>query len=89
MVLILAILAVPLSRLRPRQGRYSRLWLAILIYFFYIGLASAARVWLTKGEVPAALGLWWVHGLVITVALVVISAPGALARWRHRDVVPA
>jgi lipopolysaccharide export system permease protein len=89
MVLILAVLAVPLSRLRPRQGRYSRLWLAILIYFFYIGLASAARVWLTKGELPAVLGLWWVHGLVIAVALIVIGAPGVLARWRHRDVVPA
>jgi len=89
MVLVLALLAVPLSRLRPRQGRYSRLWLAILIYFFYIGLASAARVWLTKGEVPPEWGLWWVHCLVIAVALGVISAPGVLARWRHRDVVPA
>lgn len=89
MVLILAVLAVPLSRLRPRQGRYSRLWLAILIYFFYIGLASAARIWLTKGELPEVLGLWWVHGLVIAVALIVIGAPGVLARWRHRDVVPA
>jgi lipopolysaccharide export system permease protein len=89
MVLILAVLAVPLSRLRPRQGRYSRLWLAILIYFFYIGLASAARIWLTKGELPAVLGLWWVHALVIAVALIVIGAPGVLARWRHRDVVPA
>lgn len=89
MVLVLALLAVPLSRLRPRQGRYSRLWLAILIYFFYIGLASAARVWLTKGEVPLEWGLWWVHCLVIAVTLMVISAPGFLARWRHRDVVPA
>ena len=61
MVLVLAMLAVPLARLRPRQGRYARIWLGVVLYFVYFSLISAARVWIEKGVIPAAIGLWWVH----------------------------
>ena len=33
MCVVLAILAVPLARLRPRQGRYARVWIAVVIFF--------------------------------------------------------
>ena len=33
MSLVLTLIAVPLARLRPRQGRYSRIWLANVGYF--------------------------------------------------------
>lgn len=84
MVLVLALLAVPLSRLRPRQGRYSRIWLAIVLYFIYISLTSAARVWLEKSLLPSWLGLWWVHLLVIAAAAAVIAFPDWRARRRYR-----
>lgn len=86
MVFVLALLAVPLSRLRPRQGRYARIWLAIVVYFIYFSLASAAKVWLAKGTVPAVLGLWWVHLLVALLTLGVIALPDLRARLRHRDI---
>lgn len=84
MVLVLAVLAVPLSRLRPRQGRYSRIWLAIVLYFIYISLTSAARVWLEKSLLPTWMGLWWVHLLVIAAAALVIAWPDWRARRRYR-----
>ncbi|HET7755765.1 MAG TPA: LPS export ABC transporter permease LptF, partial [Steroidobacteraceae bacterium] len=34
--MVLALLAVPLARLKPRQGRYARVWLAVVIYFIYL-----------------------------------------------------
>ncbi len=86
MVFVLSLLAVPLSRLRPRQGRYARIWLAIVVYFVYFSLVSAAKVWLAKGAVPAALGLWWVHLLVALLTLGVIAFPDLRARLRHRDL---
>jgi len=86
MVFVLALLAVPLSRLRPRQGRYARIWLAIVVYFIYFSLTSAAKVWLAKGTVPAVLGLWWVHLLVALLTLGVIALPDLRARLRHRDI---
>ena len=85
MVFVLAMLAVPLARLRPRQGRYARIWLAIVVYFVYFSLASAAKVWLARGTLPEALGLWWVHLLVLALTFTVIFAPAWRTRWRHRQ----
>lgn len=61
---LLALLAVPLSTVRPRQGRYLMLLPAILIYIVYINLLFIARHWLEQGTVPALIGIWWVHGVV-------------------------
>jgi lipopolysaccharide export system permease protein len=69
MVLVLALLAVPLSALRPREGRYARVALAILAYFVYSNMISAARVWIEKGQVDPRLGVWWVHLVVAAFAL--------------------
>ncbi len=85
MAVALTLLAIPLSRLNPRQGRYSRVWLAIVIYFLYTTLASAAKVWIERGSLPEWLGLWWVHAVLVTLTLLVILLPGWRARWRHRD----
>lgn len=69
MVLVLALLAVPLAALKPREGRYARVALAILAYFVYSNLISAARVWIEKGQVDPRLGVWWVHLVVAIFAL--------------------
>ncbi len=72
MVLVLTLLAVPLSELQPRQGRYARLGAVILVFFIYINLLSAARTWLEKGSgpLPLAAGLWWPHVAVLLFAAV-------------------
>ena len=69
MALILALLAVPLAELRPRQGRYARIGVVILVYFVYSNLLSAARTWVEKGWLQPAVGVWWVHALVLIAAL--------------------
>jgi lipopolysaccharide export system permease protein len=81
---VLTLLAVPLSRLRPRQGRFARVWLAVLIYFVYSNLVSAGKVWIERGRIPEQFGLWWVHGVVALIALLVIAGPGWIARMRHK-----
>lgn len=62
---LLAMLAVPLSRVRPRQGRYLMLLPAVITYIIYIQLLSIARHWLEQGSVPIYIGMWWVHGLML------------------------
>lgn len=84
MCLVLTLLAVPLSRLRPRQGRYSRVWLAIVIYFLYSSLINAGQTWLVRGAVPEYLGLWWVHAAVVLLTLLVIGLPVLTARVRYK-----
>jgi lipopolysaccharide export system permease protein len=85
MCLVLAVLAVPLSRLNPRQGRYARVWVAVLIFFLYYNLAAAGKSWIAHGTAPAHIGLWWTHLAVVLLALVVILGPGLLHRLRYRE----
>lgn len=68
--IILAILALPLSKTSARQGRYTKLGLALLIYIIYTNLLNASGVWLERGKLPYSIGLWWVH---VAMLLVVIS----------------
>ena len=85
MALVLAILAVPLSELRPREGRYARIGYAILLYFIYVNLITAARSWLEKGSLKPMPGLWWPHLLLLAVAglLLLRQAQPMLLRWRR------
>jgi lipopolysaccharide export system permease protein len=84
MALVLAIIAVPIARLRPRQGRYARVGYAILIYFVYFNLISAGKVWIERGVAPEWLGLWWVHLAVALLAAAILYAPRWLQRARYQ-----
>lgn len=84
MALVLTLLAVPLARLRPRQGRYARIGLAILLYFVYSNLLAAAKVWVARGVSPAALGLWWVHAALVALALLALFRQAIWLRLRPR-----
>jgi lipopolysaccharide export system permease protein len=86
MCLVLTLVAVPLSKLRPREGRYARVVLAILIYFVYTNFISAAKVWIARGTMPEWLGLWWVHIVVAGLALLIVMGPRWIARARYRSV---
>jgi lipopolysaccharide export system permease protein len=82
MVLVLTLLAVPLGRSSPRQGRYAGLIAGLLIYISYSNLLGAARVWVERGKVPPLLGLWWVHALYATGAVVLLVTRYGLLSWR-------
>ncbi|MCC5794462.1 MAG: LPS export ABC transporter permease LptF [Chromatiales bacterium] len=85
-VLVLTILAVPLARSEPRQGRFAGLAPAVLVYITYANLLGAGKVWIERGTVPVGIGLWWVHGVFLTGALLLLAAhegwlrPRSLAR---------
>jgi lipopolysaccharide export system permease protein len=73
MALVLTLIAVPLSHLRPRQGRYARVGFAIVVYFVYSNLVSAAKVWVEKGDLSPAVGVWWVHAAALTLGLYLVA----------------
>lgn len=75
-VLILALLAVPLSRVKPRQGRYAKLVPAILFYMVYMDLLFVSQSWVQKGIVNTSIGMWWVHGLMLAMG-------GVLYAWKR------
>lgn len=70
---VLAMLAVVLSRTSPRQGRFGKLFTAILAYIIYSNLLLVAQTWLQRGTIPPWLGLWWVHLAFGAAALVMFA----------------
>jgi lipopolysaccharide export system permease protein len=70
---VLALLAVPLSRTSPREGRYSRLGIALFVYLIYANLLSIARVWVERGITADAVGMWWVHAVVGLLGLLMLA----------------
>lgn len=72
-VIVLMILAVPLSRSAPRQGRYGGLAAGVLIYIIYVDLLAAAKVWVEREQISVYLGLWWVHVVFLVVGLLLLA----------------
>jgi lipopolysaccharide export system permease protein len=68
-VFILALLAMPLSRIKPRHGRYAALIPAVLFYVFYANLLFFGRALVGKGGIAMVLGMWWVHIVMLFVAV--------------------
>jgi len=82
LVPVVALLAIPLSRVNPRQGRFFHLLPAMLIYVTYLGLLIVCRKSVEEGELPLWLGLWWVHGVFILIGLSLLFGPDWLQRKR-------
>jgi lipopolysaccharide export system permease protein len=70
--LVFALLALPLSRANPREGRFARLFAAILVYVIYSNLLGVCRLWLDRGKLAPELGLWPVHLLFVAVAIALL-----------------
>jgi len=81
--LILAIFSVPLARSQPRQGRYGRIAIGLLVFIIYYNLLSAGKAWVEQGDVPPVVGIWWVHALMLGLALATL----ALQNGVHRRIL--
>lgn len=63
--LLLGLLAIPLSRIKPRRGPYSQVILAVLIYIIYVNTLFITRAWVEQKILPISIGMWWVHLIVL------------------------
>ncbi len=81
--ILLALIAVPLSRSSPRQGRNEKIFTAALIFALYYNLSGLARTWVEQGTVASFPGIWWLHVLMmvfVTVTLLPELKPRLLMR---------
>jgi lipopolysaccharide export system permease protein len=69
MVITLTLIAVPLSRVNPRQGKYAKLLPALIIYILYANMMFVGRDWIINGVIPTWLGLWWLHGTAALIGI--------------------
>lgn len=82
--LLLGFLAVPLSRSQPREGRYGRLAIGLLVFIVYFNLLSAAKAWIEAGRIAPELGLWWVHGGLLLFALILLALQNGMHKRLFR-----
>lgn len=71
--ILLALLAVPLSRSSPRQGKNEKIFTAALAFAIYYNLSGLARTWVEQGVVPEFPGIWWLHVLMLIVVVLFLS----------------
>ncbi len=74
------ILAVPMSKVNPREGRYGRLFSAVFVYVIYNNLVGTTYKWVSKGELTPWVGMWWLPVLLLVVA-------AAFAAWQSRGQI--
>ena len=70
---VLTLMAVPLSRVSPRQGRFAKLVPAVFLYILYFGLLLVSRDLTAAGELPPVLGVWWVHMIFLFLGWVLFT----------------
>jgi lipopolysaccharide export system permease protein len=86
-LLLLGMLAVPLARTLPRQGKYTKLAMGIAVYFIYGNAVGVMQTFVERGTVGTVIGIWPVH---VAMALIVGSllyaqSSGGAPRFRRRN----
>ncbi|MGF1525778.1 MAG: LPS export ABC transporter permease LptF [Candidatus Competibacterales bacterium] len=74
-LLVTLFLAPLIARAKPQEGRYSRVFAAILLYIIYQNALHVGTIALEREWVAPHLGLWWVHGALV--------ATGIGLFWHH------
>ena len=82
--IIVAFMALPLSHVDPRSGRYAKLALALILYLVYSNLLGMGKTWIIQEKIPVWIGTWWVHLIAITVTLVLLKVNGYLTVYKIR-----
>lgn len=75
----LALVGIPLSRVNPRAGKYAKLLPAVVLCVVYANFMFISRDWIAAGKVPPWIGMWWLHGAVMILGLLLI--------WRNKRVL--
>ena len=70
---LMTMIVLPLSEVNPRQGRFAKLFPAILIYLAYFLALSAAKSSIEEGTLSPEIGLWSVNMVALLVAVVLMS----------------
>lgn len=83
--LLLALLAVPLSRFAPRSGRYARLFYAVVVLVAYLNLYVIFKNWVKEGSIAIFPGLYWVPTLILVAIFVLLMAGRFHPRRRKKS----
>jgi lipopolysaccharide export system permease protein len=87
--LVLALLALPLSRSSPRESRYGSLLVAVLCYLIFANCLALSRTWIATGKLAPFVGMWWVYVPTALIAAWLIWRGERVRRPSGRPVAAA
>lgn len=67
--ILFLLIAVPMSHIAPRKGRYSRLGYAILLYFLYMYLLNLVATWVESGKLSVIPGIFILPVIAVSILL--------------------
>ena len=74
---LMGLLGFPLSRARPREGKYAKLFMSAVSYAVFYNLHFLPKTWVEKGVVKSIPGLWWPNLLLaLLIAGLIWNRPG-------------
>lgn len=86
MVPIVTLLAFPLSKVNPRQGRFARLFPAILLFMVYIATLITLTSLIDKGRLDPAIGVWPLHAAYVAIGVGLMLIPEWLRRQKVKSL---
>ena len=91
-ILLLTFMAVPLAKVNPRQGRYSKLLPALALYLSYFLLLSTGKSLIEDGVLPV-LSLWAIQILFLAIGIILhmqsLGRFGKISLFRTKSIKPA
>ncbi|MCP4987813.1 MAG: LPS export ABC transporter permease LptF [Colwellia sp.] len=70
--IILIFIAVPLSVVNPRQGRFAKMLPALMMFLSYLLLLTSMRSAIEKNAIPSIIGLWPVHFSALFIGIMLL-----------------
>jgi lipopolysaccharide export system permease protein len=69
----MALIAIPMSQVNPRQGRFFKMAPAILLYLAYIGGLIATSSMVAAGKMNPIVGVWPVHVIFLAIGVGLVT----------------
>lgn len=70
--IILVFIAVPLSVVNPRQGKFGKMLPALMLFAGYFILLTSMRSAIEKNAIPSIVGLWPVHASALFLGVMLL-----------------
>ncbi|MDH3991826.1 MAG: LPS export ABC transporter permease LptF [Gammaproteobacteria bacterium] len=72
---LLALIAVPLSRSAPRESRFRNFAIALIVYVSLFSMTSVLRTWIEQARLGAFPGLWTAYVIEGLLLVILVTQP--------------
>lgn len=72
---LLALIAVPLSRSAPRESRFRNFAIALVVYVALFSMTSVMRTWIEQDKLGALPGLWSAYVVETLLLMFLVTQP--------------